>query len=729
MADTDESEIIVASIALVVSLIAFGATFMQCLQQYLASARGYSQCNEKVMGRWAKEKYRTFSMEELRFEVHFEAPVIFLCPPDNDKKPVKDSELYKLVGTDKSLSEGWTTFSMNQRDGLEEVWQDGMDDLDTLLEKKKVHTSDNERASWMVLLSAVQWMELESKLWHQRQFYYPKEHPPGDGATFARYSLPADPPSLEDCHTLVVAMQRKGKSWDTMPTNMTRPYATTTMCHLVELLAALGIYWKEFNRRNDRYRAEGNGFMVLGERVSDLGLMFTFQVNGLWSFGKKRVIPVDEIKELCFGWVPTIYRSVEDKRRLSIPIDLEDLSTLQMATRGEIAETLIMVGCNNNTVKLYQEEGHRTSHLFPFSFELLGMLSKTLHIQDGYFTYVPNPTPDRWDVRSVSLINMLESFQSLLRYTDTDSQRNGVIVKRLTRHIDDIRDCKGESNVQVLRRFRALHNALDDADEILTRRQKIRRDTPPSTPTTDQPGLSPKETPTQQARRRKVQDVLRLHIQEVLGLLNEPGEQYAAHTLTVPKWERPRSRSHSPALHRARDRSRVGPNINDVDNAGPDDRQLELMRLYYKHVRRTVVEKATKTADRRASLTVSPTAVRRASGASSNSAQSRTAARASIPDAAEGGLSTLIVPDLTNGSVPLFDPVTNMEDASSVARSDDEDTTTERPLVDELASHDDIWCTLVFRMICWLMLHDFNKLDVQVPKSDLLGSRMPVYVA
>jgi hypothetical protein len=44
---------------------------------------------------------------------------------------------------------------------------------------------------------------------------------------------------------------------------------------------------------------------------------------------------------------------------------------------------------------------------------------------------------------------------------------------------------------------------------------------------------------------------------------------------------------------------------------------------------------------------------------------------------------------------------------------------------------DEIWCRLVLRMLCWLMLHDFNKRDVQLydsPKSELLGSRLPVYI-
>jgi len=41
----------------------------------------------------------------------------------------------------------------------------------------------------------------------------------------------------------------------------------------------------------------------------------------------------------------------------------------------------------------------------------------------------------------------------------------------------------------------------------------------------------------------------------------------------------------------------------------------------------------------------------------------------------------------------------------------------------------EIWCTLVFRMLCWLLLHDFHKNDRQVSsKSEVWGSRLPVYI-
>lgn len=354
--NSNQTEIIVAAAALVVSFVAFGATLMQCLQQYYASARGYSQCNEKVMGAWATTKTRHFSWQELRFEVEFHAPVIFVCPPGNTKGPVPEGKIYELNGTKPSLEDTWTTLDINQRDVYE-----------SRSVKERIHTADNERASWSVLLSAVQSMEKESREWHEKQF--DSGDPPHGrepvGAQLQR--LPTGPPTLAEGHTLVVALQKKRKSWDTMPTSIMKPYATTTICHLVEMLAAMGVYWKVFDRRADRYRAEGNGFMVLGERMSDLGLLFTFHVNGLSRFERNRVIPVDEIKELCFGWVPTIYRSTHDKRRLSVPIDLFDLSSLRMGSPSEIAETLMIIGCNKNAINHYQGldgSNGRASHIF-----------------------------------------------------------------------------------------------------------------------------------------------------------------------------------------------------------------------------------------------------------------------------------------------------------------------------------------------------------------------------
>lgn len=39
-----------------------------------------------------------------------------------------------------------------------------------------------------------------------------------------------------------------------------------------------------------------------------------------------------------------------------------------------------------------------------------------------------------------------------------------------------------------------------------------------------------------------------------------------------------------------------------------------------------------------------------------------------------------------------------------------------------------IWISLIFRMLCWLLLHDFDNADVKIVPSDLRGSRMPIFI-
>jgi hypothetical protein len=94
--------------------------------------------------------------------------------------------------------------------------------------------------------------------------------------------------------------------------------------------------------------------------------MFSFQVYGTCRFEEYRVIPVDYVKEFCFGFAPTIYRETLDQRRLRADSNsLESTSTLQLASRREIADTLAAIGCNNNTVQCFIDESTRTAHHCP----------------------------------------------------------------------------------------------------------------------------------------------------------------------------------------------------------------------------------------------------------------------------------------------------------------------------------------------------------------------------
>ncbi|KAK0385701.1 hypothetical protein NLU13_6878 [Sarocladium strictum] len=736
------AEVIVAAVALVISVVALLATFMQVLQQYYASAYGYSECNEKVMGKWAETKSRKFSWHELRFEVEFQSPVIFVAPPTNVRGPVPNARIAVLDGTDESMHNSRTTSDVDHNKSYNRPSPMG---------HEKIHTADNERASWLELLSAVQRMERDSSAWQAQQ--YRAKAPPRSGEDSEPCQMP---PTQMECHTLAVAIQGKQRSWVTMPRSITKPYATTTICHLIEMMAALGIYWTEFDRRRDRYRAEGNGFMLMGERLSDLGLCFSFQTYGKCQFNSNRVIPADEIKELCFGYVPTIYRETLDQRRLEEFNDgLQNLSHLQMASRNEIAESLTLIGCNNNTVRYFSgSESSVTSHLFPVAFEVLGMLCLPIHIQGTFFTYVPNPTPYRWDKRSFSLVKLMQAFRKYFNGEPPSvlPGRNSRLQRTIQTHLKTFDDLdESTSGRDRFLYMKALCDALRDVDEVLTGRAFCIRDvggTHRAPMQHEDSWAKHMTTPTEEKdkhkkRRVMVQDVLRSHLQEVLRLLNENEERAATsvpETLTIP-FENSGLSAGPPSSPEPTRSS--GPTFQDMNAASPDERQDRFMQVYFDVICPLVVsnaQRSTMSRRRNASrLAMLPPPFghelrRRSSGrsnlASGNLLVSRD--RSPVPSIATRTTSgdfevaprrqSMDVHPRTQSSTKsssLHDAVSGQTGIGMAGRS----------LADEDVSHVDIWFTLVFRMICWLTLHDFNKMDVQLPKSELRGSRMPVYIS
>ena len=56
------------------------------------------------------------------------------------------------------------------------------------------------------------------------------------------------------------------------------------------------------------------------------------------------------------------------------------------------------------------------------------------------------------------------------------------------------------------------------------------------------------------------------------------------------------------------------------------------------------------------------------------------------------------------------------------------DSNKEPPTEDEKEQRNTIWISLIFRMLCWLLLHDFDEADLNIVPSDLKGSRMPVFI-
>jgi len=63
-----------------------------------------------------------------------------------------------------------------------------------------------------------------------------------------------------------------------------------------------------------------------------------------------------------------------------------------------------------------------------------------------------------------------------------------------------------------------------------------------------------------------------------------------------------------------------------------------------------------------------------------------------------------------------------------VSRAAELSSTSSETDLKEASERDAIWISLIFRMLCWLLLHDFDKSDIMIVPSDLRGSRMPIYI-
>lgn len=322
-------------VALIVAVIALLTTCLQVAQQYFSSAEGYRRCAESVMGLWSGGTHRQLRIREFRVEVVFEVPVIFVAPPSNQRGPIMNRPIHYIDGT----PESYKNTKVRQPDDQKKK------DRETI---QRIHTADDERASWVTLLSSLQTEELKSREW--------------DNAT--RLKKPTGDLIKSPEYELAVGVQVKTRSWDFVPASMTKPYATSAICHLVEMMAFLGMYWKVFDQILWNLRAEGNGFILTSTTVHGLGVMVVFTVTGQSEFKQDRVIPSNDVKALCFGTVPNIF----EEREYLEKVDTESQSLeLKFGSQDDVDMTLESLGCKPLILERYRKD-HR--HIFSGKFHL-----------------------------------------------------------------------------------------------------------------------------------------------------------------------------------------------------------------------------------------------------------------------------------------------------------------------------------------------------------------------
>lgn len=658
----------VSVVALVVSVVALIGAILQLLQQYYSSATGYSRCGEQSMGPWYQTRRRIFRVSELRFEVQFQAPVMFVCPPDNTRGPVAFEEIRFIRGTEES--ENYTLSLPFARNEVEKKRQEQEEaEIHSRQSKShtQVHTADTERATWIVMLQALQQMEYRSQEWQADML---KQDAVRSGP---KAILPAEIAGWEK-HTATAALQPKVRSWDNMPSEMQKPYATTTICHIVELAAMLGLHWREFDRSDHKYLAEGNGFLLTGHDVADLGITFSFQKYGANNFQQNRIIPTDEIKLMAFGNVSTIYRPGRGKDGKPPPYDVDDPKNswvLQFGSVSELVESLQHFGCNLKTTNYFRDPNKKHGHLFPIAFEILGMLAKPMYIPDTYYRYLPNPTTYSWNKKNFSLPKLILEFSRAIRDDDISPQSEHILrmqdwVAEVARNLENQRNGR-DRNAFSMTLLRSLYDAIGKCDQYLLEKGS-----------------------------ELVSLVIREHIQEVMRLLNttapssgDAGEKGDESTLS----------------------SKEQHTFDELNSAGPEEKQQKFMDIYFTTVAQAVTKNCHEVLRKKKSTQYVHTP--------NNSSSDSFGTGANTP--------------LINEKMGEVDPFAMQKPSTPqlIVTGHEREMAKLRRI--STAMHEqltaNVWCTLVFRMLCWLLLHDFHKKDVQISKSELYGSRLPVYIS
>ncbi|KFY27478.1 hypothetical protein V493_03462 [Pseudogymnoascus sp. VKM F-4281 (FW-2241)] len=250
MSDPDRSatEVHVAVVALIVSLVALLATTGQLLQQYFATADGYRRCQASVMGAWGNKTRLRWRWRQFRFETLYSTPEIFMtdlfypiCSAEH-LLGLKDVNMHKL----------WNAPSPNNYGRV-----------------AGESRSNGELVSWLELLSQMHRSTRQSLSSFISQNDVNREI----------HLVDARQPFRPD-YRRVPAIEVVERSWDFQPPDVSRPLAKTTLSTLAVMARRMGMRWRDFRPEDGIMHAEGNGHVLTSTVVRTLGLIVQYNYHG-----------------------------------------------------------------------------------------------------------------------------------------------------------------------------------------------------------------------------------------------------------------------------------------------------------------------------------------------------------------------------------------------------------------------------------------------------------------
>lgn len=290
-------------IALTIALVALLVSLAQLLAALFSTAEGYRRCQKSVIGEWALYSHRRYRETQWRFETIAVTPE-FLLAPYSPKPPEQDDSYHEekkdsalqlsplTVNADISAAESARTTSSKRISTFHMVLKKASSFLGEIYDKpmssirhKRIpegdklllHESFAEKHSEDPKSELVCWIALLQQL-HDCSKQCIQDVRNADFPEWEKSLLPPKeniPPTTGS--TSWPAIRFKQRSWDFMPSEVVRPFASTTVSDIAILALRMGMTWRTFEPNRSKLEAEGGHHVLTSTTIRGLGMLLQFK--------------------------------------------------------------------------------------------------------------------------------------------------------------------------------------------------------------------------------------------------------------------------------------------------------------------------------------------------------------------------------------------------------------------------------------------------------------------
>ncbi|KAI9736097.1 MAG: hypothetical protein M1818_006273 [Claussenomyces sp. TS43310] len=306
----DSSDSIALSALIIAVLALFIAVFQSLLTSYV-TAEGAKRCRESIIGKWAGLTKWHWIWSELRYEIKFTTPEIILVDVAEQARLHQeacalDDEKTELTPASSTDQQGQDVFYYS-RDEIHKPkeWQSklhilGFDTIPGAIEQK---WKDNKQ---IIVGTEIGFLNrfkgyIKHKLHLQTTFdralmvtwddflrlaFIYQTYSQRLRRDVTRYTSSSEDPShlttdpfLELTGESFIAIRLRQQTWDSMPPDIVRPIARTTLGSVLVLAQRLGLRWVSLTKRPYEFLAEGDGCDISSTIVPALGTILRFNLR------------------------------------------------------------------------------------------------------------------------------------------------------------------------------------------------------------------------------------------------------------------------------------------------------------------------------------------------------------------------------------------------------------------------------------------------------------------